>query len=91
MTRAFLLRYQEPCINTAIGPVCTGTETHTYVRAEQVDADPRHHSFRAVPHRTEHISTASAGTKTVTEIRQEADDNDPVSRRFETIPKEEAR
>lgn len=91
MTSAFLLRYQEPCINATTGPVCTGTETHTYVRAEQVDADPRHHSFRAVPHCAEHTSASSAGTKTVTEVRQETADNDPVTRRFETIPRERSR
>jgi len=91
MTTAFLLRFQETCKNAPTGPLCTGTETHTFVRAEQVDADPRHHSFRTVPNCGElsqdALSSLSAGTKTVTEVRQESADNDPTNRQFETFPK----
>ena len=95
MTTAFLLRFQESCRSAPAGPVCTGTETHTYVRSEQVDTDPRHHSFNAVPKCGELtqdvISSLSAGTKTVTEVRQESADNDPTNRQFETFPKVPAR
>lgn len=95
MTTAFLLRFQETCKTAPDGPVCTGTETHTFVRAEQVDADPGHRSFRAVPNLDEltqdAISSSSAGTKTFTEVRQESADNDPTNRQFETFPKVTAR
>jgi hypothetical protein len=94
---AFLLRFQEQCDAAPAGLVCTGTETHTYVRAEQVDSDPRHHDFRSLPidslHSQSEVTNCNAsvavlaGTKTVTEVRQEAADNDPTSRMFDTVPK----
>lgn len=49
MTMAFLLRFQEQCDRAAPGIVCTGTETHTWVRTEHVDSDPGHHDFCLVP------------------------------------------
>lgn len=91
MTTAFLLRFQEKCSDAPGGPVCTGTETHTYVRTEQVDGDHRQHSFRILSNRIEpsenELTTLSAGTKTITEIGRESADDDPTTRRFETFPK----
>lgn len=97
MQMAFVLRFQEARQSAPEGPVCTGTETHTYVRAEQVDSDPRKHDFRSIPSDTEcclrhpvinRVELAvQSGTKTVTETRQEAADNDPSSRMFDSVPK----
>lgn len=91
MTTAFLIRFQETCKIAPDGPIGTGTETRTFVRAEQVDADPGHHSLRAVPRLEEltqnAISSSSAGTKTFTEVGQESADNDPAHRQFQTFPK----
>lgn len=89
MTVAFLLRFQESCKNAPAGPVSTGTETHTYVRSEQVDTDPHHHGFRTVPNCTDLFQDAfpSFGTKTRTEVQKESVDNDRVMRKFESVPK----
>ncbi len=96
MTMTFLLRFQERRKTAPAGPVCTGTETHTYVRTEQVDSDPRHHTFRSIPidgliSRSkvtvqDATSAVLSGTTTLTEVRQEGADNDPTSQLFQTIP-----
>ena len=97
MTTAFLLRFREECETAPEGPVCTGTQTRTYVKAEPADTDPRHYDFRSIPIGTSHsrstpleataTSALLSGTKTVTEVQKETADNDPTSRTFDTLPR----
>lgn len=90
---AFLLRFQEQCSSTSDGTVATGTETVTFVRAEQVDSDPRQYDLRVVPiydvqlpsKRSLGNSAMTTGTKTFTEVRREADDTDPTSELFDAL------
>lgn len=94
---AFLLRFQEQCDAAPAAVVCTGTQTHTYVRTEQGDSDPRHYDFRSLPIAalgcpsvmSAHDAnlTVLSGTKTETAVRQESTDDDPMSSIFDTVPK----
>lgn len=88
---AFLLRFKEEC-NAAPGYTAgTGTETHTYVRNEEVDDDHAHHSFRILTNRIKPSESVlmplSAETKTITEVGRESTDDDPTTNRFETFPR----
>lgn len=100
MTIAFLLRFRDQCETAPPSVVCSGTQTHTYVRAEQCDSDPRHHDFRSIPNDTtlsqsvvtvaplqERTSALLFGTTTLTEVRQEGADADPMSHTFNALPK----
>ncbi len=71
MTRSFLLRFQEPCQESALPVAAHGTVTKTAVAQEGPDADPWNNSVRIVPN-SEH----SHGTMSGTRIRTEQSDAD---------------
>jgi hypothetical protein len=91
MKIAFLLRFQESCPQGAATNVSVGTETLTFVRSEQSDADPHNVFFRAMPtglHVPRKPANASLGTQASTAVGREAADCDPATRRFEILPQE---
>lgn len=90
---AFVLRFHEQCKPAPNGPATLGTETHTLVRAEQVDSDPGQFDLRIVPlegvkDRCGSVAApvpVCSGTKTVTETKQEGADSDPALKLFATF------
>lgn len=65
MAYAFLLRFQEDCLEEATTPVL-GTATMTRVSQEQPDSDPASTSLTAL----------NSGTETITKIANEQRDSD---------------
>ncbi len=71
MQHAFLLRFQEFCVEQAEPDVQAGTATRTRVRAEQPDADSATDGHAAFPK-----SPAAGGTMTKTSIDRESGGQD---------------
>lgn len=65
MANAFLLRFQEPCVE-CISDTVLGTSTKTSVGREQPDTDPAQNSYSAIV----------SGTETVTRVATENRDAD---------------
>ncbi len=74
MATSFLLRFQEPCFLSDEYAVQYGTQTKTYVRAEQPDSDrspPRYSAISGWLH--------GSGTQTFTRVKSEQSDSDRCS------------
>jgi hypothetical protein len=68
----FLLQFQEDCIRD-VGRILAGTQTLTFVNAEQIDSDPTHfQSGNVFP-----TEILLAGTATTTNVNAEGVDQDP--------------
>lgn len=86
MSRAFLLRFQEACLENTTQPHL-GKGTNTRVAKEQPDTDPNSNAYTALAEGAESRGTTehedhlrgfiAMGTRTVTAVRTEGADSDP--------------
>lgn len=73
MKTAFLLQFQEDCIQEVSSIALAGTQTITAVNAEQIDSDPTRFGWVNVfP-----AEISLAGTATTTNVNAERADQDP--------------
>jgi len=79
MNSAFLLRFQEGCLDYPPSPVC-GTKTETRQKSEAADSDLHAHGYSTFPP-TPHA------TQTGTAVKTESADRDPRSSSLRPIPR----
>src|SRR5262245_48664043 len=83
MRTAFLLRFQEFCVESPSPDVRSGTATSTRVKAEQPDTDPRTGGHSAFP-----LSADAGGTMTKTSVERESGgkDSDRAEAQMRALP-----
>ena len=81
MAVAFLLRFEEQCVQNEAESIRCATETITKIHGEQVDADRADPEYSAVPR-----STILAGTMTATRVKAEQPDPDRCLSSTNAIP-----